>query len=102
MRNEKLKTDALSYAAASARLQEIVTKIEDAEVGVDELENLVNEAVSLVGVCRAKLRGTQTAVETALAGMAAQTPAAASASPPALFSDAPGAKREEDDPFADE
>lgn len=102
MRNEKLKTEALSYAAASARLQEIVTKIEDAEVGVDELENLVNEAVSLVGVCRAKLRGTQTAVETALAGMAAQTPAAA-ASPPALFSDTPVTRREkETDPFANE
>jgi exodeoxyribonuclease VII small subunit len=57
------------YADALGRLYEIVELVESTSIDVDELEAVVKEAVTLIGVCRSKLAGTQIAVDQALAGL---------------------------------
>ncbi len=75
-----------TYTASVTRLKALVGKLENAQVDVDELEAVVRESVDLVTVCRARLRATQTSVDTLLAGLqddaAEPTPLPASAGPP--------------------
>jgi len=53
---------APSYGEAAARLEEILTKIEDGEVDIDELSGLVEEAAGLVRLCRDKIRAAEVQV----------------------------------------
>ena len=53
-----------TYGEASARLEEILRRIEDGDVDVDELSGLVREAAQLVAVCREKIRGAEMEVRT--------------------------------------
>jgi exodeoxyribonuclease VII small subunit len=53
----------LSYAEAIAEIEEIVEKIENNELDVDELAQNVKKVAELVKLCKAKLRSTEEEVE---------------------------------------
>lgn len=55
--------DGPSYGEASARLDEILGKIEEGEVDIDELSGLVAEAAELVTLCREKIQAAEVQVE---------------------------------------
>lgn len=54
----------LSYGEASHRLEEILGKIEEGQVDIDELSGLVKEAAELVTVCRVKIHAAEIQVKT--------------------------------------
>ncbi len=58
--------EEVSYAQAMDRLEEIIPRIEQGDIGVDELGASVKEAVTLVKSCRDRLRTTRADVEQAL------------------------------------
>ncbi len=53
-----------TYGEASTRLDEILRKIEEGEVDIDELSGLVEEAAGLVALCRAKIQAAEMKVKT--------------------------------------
>jgi exodeoxyribonuclease VII small subunit len=54
----------LSYGEAAARLEEILRKIEEGKVDIDELSGLVAEAAGLVTMCREKIHAAEVQVKT--------------------------------------
>ena len=52
------------YGAAAARLEEILQRIEEGKVDIDELSGLVAEAASLVTLCRDKIHAAEVQVKT--------------------------------------
>ncbi len=58
------KTRAPSYGEAAARLEEILAKIEEGQVDIDELSGLVREAAELVALCRSKIHSAEVQVQT--------------------------------------
>ena len=54
----------LSYGEAAARLEEILRKIEEGKVDIDELSGLVEEAAGLVALCRQKIHAAEIQVKT--------------------------------------
>ena len=58
------KTAQPSYGEAAARLEEILGKIEEGEVDIDELSGLVQEAAGLVTLCRGKIQAAEVQVKT--------------------------------------
>ena len=53
-----------SYGQAAARLEEILRRIEEGKVDIDELSGLVAEAASLVTLCRGKIQAAEVQVKT--------------------------------------
>jgi exodeoxyribonuclease VII small subunit len=53
-----------SYGEAAARLEEILGRIEEGKVDIDELSGLVGEAAGLVALCREKIRAAEVQVKT--------------------------------------
>lgn len=53
-----------SYGEAAARLEEILRKIEEGQVDIDELSGLVGEAAALVTLCREKIHAAEIQVKT--------------------------------------
>lgn len=64
MTPRKKKTDAPTYGEAAERLDEILRRIEDGEVDIDELSGLVGEAAELVTLCREKIHAAEVQVRT--------------------------------------
>ncbi len=91
----------MSYGASMARLKELVEKLDQAQVDVDELEAVVKESVALISGCRARLRATQGSVDALLANLDDQAAVpAAGASRRALTLVGEGEEPcEEQDPF---
>ena len=58
------KTEEPSYGKAAERLEEILARIEEGQVDIDELSGLVGEAASLVSLCREKIRAAEVQVKT--------------------------------------
>jgi len=58
------KSDGPSYGEAAERLEEILRRIEDGEVDIDELSGLVAEAAGLVTLCRDKIHAAEIQVKT--------------------------------------
>jgi len=58
------KSDAPTYGEAAARLEEILAKIEEGQVDIDELSGLVQEAAELVTLCRSKIHAAEVQVQT--------------------------------------
>ena len=58
------KAKAPGYGEAAARLEEILTKIEEGQVDIDELSGLVREAAELVTLCRNKIHAAEVQVQT--------------------------------------
>lgn len=52
------------YGEAAGRLEEILRRIEDGEVDIDELSGLVSEAAGLVTLCREKIHAAEVQVNT--------------------------------------
>ena len=55
---------AKSYGEAAERLEEILGKIEEGQVDIDELSGLVEEAAALVTLCRDKIHAAEIKVKT--------------------------------------
>jgi exodeoxyribonuclease VII small subunit len=53
-----------SYGEAAERLEEILGKIEEGQVDIDELSGLVEEAATLVTLCRDKIHAAEAKVKT--------------------------------------
>ena len=53
-----------TYGEAASRLEEILEKIEEGEVDIDELSGLVREAADLVKLCRDKIQAAEVQVKT--------------------------------------
>ena len=45
----------IKYSKALERLEDIIKKIEDEEIDIDDLSDKVKEAAALVNVCREKI-----------------------------------------------
>ena len=58
------KAEAPSYGEAAARLEEIMARIEEGQVDIDELSGLVREAAELVTLCRNKIHAAEVQVQT--------------------------------------
>jgi exodeoxyribonuclease VII small subunit len=58
------KAKAPSYGEAATRLEEILAKIEEGQVDIDELSGLVKEAAELVTLCRNKIHAAEAQVQT--------------------------------------
>jgi exodeoxyribonuclease VII small subunit len=58
------KSKSPSYGEAAARLEEILAKIEEGQVDIDELSGLVKEAAELVTLCRNKIHAAEAQVQT--------------------------------------
>ena len=54
----------LSYGEAAARPEEILSRIEEGKVDIDELSGLVAEAAGLVALCRGKIHAAELQVKT--------------------------------------
>jgi exodeoxyribonuclease VII small subunit len=53
-----------TYGEAAGRLEEILEKIEEGAVDIDELSGLVKEAAELVTLCRTKIHAAEVQVKT--------------------------------------
>ena len=53
----------IKYAKAIERLEEIIRKIENEEIDVDELSEKVKEAVALVKMCKDKIEKAELQVK---------------------------------------
>lgn len=58
------KTEQPSYGQAANRLEQILVKIEEGQVDIDELSGLVQEAAGLVTLCRTKIQAAEVQVKT--------------------------------------
>lgn len=56
----------LSYSEAFAELQQIVSDMEEGEIGIDELSEKVKRAASLIDICKKKLHHTEEDVKNIL------------------------------------
>lgn len=54
----------IGYGKAAERLEEILGRIEEGQVDIDELSGLVEEAAVLVTTCRDKIRAAEVKVKT--------------------------------------
>lgn len=63
-----------SYGEAAARLEEILGRIEEGQVDIDELSGLVREAAELVQLCRGKIRAAEIQVKTITEQLERETP----------------------------
>jgi exodeoxyribonuclease VII small subunit len=54
----------MSYGEAASRLEEILRRIEEGKVDIDELSGLVAEAAGLVALCREKIHAAEVQVKT--------------------------------------
>ncbi|HXV76217.1 MAG TPA: exodeoxyribonuclease VII small subunit [Candidatus Polarisedimenticolaceae bacterium] len=57
------KKQDLGYGRAAERLEEILARIEEGQVDIDELSGLVEEAAGLVTTCRDKIRAAEVRVK---------------------------------------
>jgi exodeoxyribonuclease VII small subunit len=58
------KQPELTYGHAAERLEQILARIEEGQVDIDELSGLVEEAAGLVTLCRDKIRSAEVKVKT--------------------------------------
>ncbi len=63
-----------TYGEAAARLEEILQKIEEGQVDIDELSGLVREAAGLVALCREKIHAAEIQVRTITEQLERETP----------------------------
>ena len=65
----------LSYGEAAARLEEILGRIEEGQVDIDELSGLVKEAAELTTLCRGKIHAAEVQVRTITEQLEREAPA---------------------------
>jgi len=59
----------ISYEVAYEELQEIVMRIEEGDIGVDELAAKVKRAAELIKLCKSKLKSVEEDVDQVVKGM---------------------------------
>ena len=64
MAKQTKATEDPSYGKAAERLEEILARIEQGQVDIDELSGLVQEAAGLVTLCREKIHAAEVQVKT--------------------------------------
>ena len=64
--------ERLTYTQAIARLQEIMTSIENGKMDIDGLQDALNEAKELITFCRTKLHKVDEEIKTMLDSIAAE------------------------------
>ncbi len=79
----------LSYGEAAARLEEILGRIEEGQVDIDELSGLVKEAAELTTLCREKIRAAEVQVRTITEQLEREAPAEAAENDDAPAGDEP-------------
>jgi exodeoxyribonuclease VII small subunit len=57
------------YGKAIKRLEEIITRIENEEIDIDELSESVKEAISLIQVCKGKIEKAELEVKKVVDGL---------------------------------
>jgi len=77
----KAKGKEPSYGEAAARLEEILGRIEEGKVDIDELSGLVAEAAGLVALCRGKIHAAEVQVKTITEQLERDIPADDAAAP---------------------
>jgi len=78
----KTSTATPSYGKAAERLEEILGKIEEGQVDIDELSGLVEEAAGLVTLCRKKIHAAEVQVKTITEQLEREAPGEAADEPP--------------------
>jgi exodeoxyribonuclease VII small subunit len=63
MVNEAGEEQAVSYAKAVARLEQIIHSLEDGEIDIDELAENVKEAAKLLDLCKEKIERAEMEVK---------------------------------------
>ncbi|MCR4964573.1 MAG: exodeoxyribonuclease VII small subunit [Bacteroidales bacterium] len=61
----------LTYTEAYEQLQEIVSKMENADISVDELSDNIKKATQLIKICKDKLTKTEAEVNKTIAELEA-------------------------------
>jgi exodeoxyribonuclease VII small subunit len=69
------KAEEPSYGQAAGRLEEILARIEEGQVDIDELSGLVREAAGLVTLCREKIHAAEVQVQTITEQLERESPA---------------------------
>jgi exodeoxyribonuclease VII small subunit len=64
---------AITYTEAIEELETIVSEIENASIGVDELSEKVKRAAELIKFCRSKLTATEKEVGSILKNLETET-----------------------------
>lgn len=64
----------IKYNKAMQKLEEIINKIENEEIDVDELSDKVKEAVELIKVCKAKIEKAELEVKQVVDDLKIQEP----------------------------
>jgi exodeoxyribonuclease VII small subunit len=59
------KKKKLGYEESLNKLEEILKRVENEEIPIDQLTELVNESMNLLKNCKAMLKGTEQRVEEA-------------------------------------
>ena len=57
------------YGKAIKRLEEIITRIENEEIDIDELSESVKEAIALIQVCKNKIEKAELEVKKVVDGL---------------------------------
>jgi exodeoxyribonuclease VII small subunit len=70
----------MQYGQAAERLEEILGKIEEGKVDIDELSGLVGEAAGLVTLCRKKIEAAEVQVKKVTEQLEREVPDPATAS----------------------
>ncbi len=60
---------AITYSDAITQIEEILTKIDNEELDIDQLAEEVTKVSALIALCRKKLHTTETEVEKILQGI---------------------------------
>ena len=63
----------IKYSKAIAKLEEIIDKIENETIDVDELSDKVKEAVDLIRVCKSKIEKAELEVKQVVEGFEKET-----------------------------
>ena len=63
----------IKYSKAIAKLEEIMDKIENETIDVDELSDKVREAVDLIRVCKSKIEKAELEVKQVVEGFEKET-----------------------------
>ncbi len=64
MSRQPKATEEPTYGRAAERLEQILAKIEEGQVDIDELSGLVEEAARLITLCRDKIQSAEVKVRT--------------------------------------
>jgi exodeoxyribonuclease VII small subunit len=81
MSKRRAVADEPTYGEAAVRLEEILGRIEEGEVDIDELSGLVEEAATLVTLCRKKIHSAEVQVKTITEQLERESPDAAEGEP---------------------